>query len=64
MLKLIIGILIAFSIGAACRYFDLPVPAPPAIMGVVLILAISVGYIVTDNFMTKDTPPAANSKNN
>lgn len=54
MLKLFIGIVIAIIIGAACRYFKLPVPAPPTIYGVLLIMAITVGYIITDNFMPKD----------
>ncbi len=55
MLKLIIGISIALLIGAACRYFKLPVPAPPTIYGVLLIMAITVGYIITDNFLPNDT---------
>ncbi len=55
MLKLFIGILIAFLIGAACRYFNLPVPAPPTIYGVLLIFAITLGYIVADNFLPGNT---------
>jgi XapX domain-containing protein len=54
MLKLIIGIIIALIIGAACRYFKLPVPAPPTIYGVLLILAITLGYIITDKFLLTD----------
>ncbi len=54
MLKLIIGIVIAILIGAACRYFKLPVPAPPTIYGVLLILAITIGYIITDNILPTD----------
>ncbi|MEJ7863119.1 MAG: DUF1427 family protein [Pyrinomonadaceae bacterium] len=55
MLKLFIGVFIAFVIGAACRYFNLPVPAPPTIYGVLLIFAISLGYIAADNFLPKNT---------
>jgi XapX domain-containing protein len=59
MLKLFIGILIAFLIGAACRYFNLPVPAPPTIYGVLLIFAITLGYIVADNVLPKNTEAQA-----
>ena len=48
MLKLVIGVVIALLIGAACRYFKLPVPAPPTLYGVLLIFAITAGYIVAD----------------
>ena len=54
--KLIIGLVIALVIGAACRYFELPVPAPPTVYGVLLIFAISLGYILADNFLPKTAP--------
>ncbi len=63
--KLIIGIVIALLIGAACRYFKLPVPAPPTIYGVLLIMAITIGYIITDNILPKEvqeTPTTQQSK--
>ncbi len=54
MFKLFFGIIIALLIGAACRYFKLPVPAPPTIYGVLLIMAITVGYIITDSVLPGD----------
>jgi XapX domain-containing protein len=51
MLKIILGLIIAASIGAACRYFDVPVPAPPKLFGALLVLAITLGYIGTDLLM-------------
>ena len=59
MLKVIIGIAIAFFIGAACRYFDLPLPVPNALLGVVLIVTIYLGYVVVDNLLPKTEPTAA-----
>lgn len=59
MLKLFIGILIALLIGAACRYFKLPVPAPPTVYGVLLIMAITLGYILTDNFLPPESEESA-----
>lgn len=51
MLKIILGFAIALGIGAACRYFDIPVPAPPKLVGALLILAVTIGYLGTDMLM-------------
>jgi XapX domain-containing protein len=56
-IKFLIGILIALLIGASCRYFNLPVPAPPSLLGVLLIVAISCGYLLADNFLPKTEIP-------
>ena len=52
-IKFLIGIAVALLIGAGCRYFNLPVPAPPSLLGVLLIAAISLGYILTDRILPK-----------
>ena len=60
MLKIAIGVAIALFIGAACRYFDIPVPAPPKLVGALLILAVTVGYLGMDVLMRQNAaPPAA-----
>jgi XapX domain-containing protein len=46
-----IGILLALAIGGACRYFNVPVPAPPTLIGVLLIACITAGYMVVDQLM-------------
>ncbi|MER3428077.1 MAG: hypothetical protein C4334_08240 [Pyrinomonas sp.] len=51
MTKIIIALLIGFLIGAACRWFDIPVPAPPQLLGVFLIMSITVGYSLTDRYL-------------
>ncbi len=48
MIKSIIGLLIGLAIGAACRVFDVPVPSPPKLIGALLVVAMTVGYIATD----------------
>ncbi|MBX3023616.1 DUF1427 family protein [bacterium] len=48
MTKSLIGLLLAFAIGATCRVFDVPVPSPPKLMGALLVLAITVGYLAAD----------------
>jgi XapX domain-containing protein len=44
-MKLFIGFLVAFGIGAFCRWCRIPSPAPQAIQGSLLVLMMSVGYI-------------------
>lgn len=41
------GILLGLVIGAACRWFDLPSPAPPRVVGALLVVLMTVGYVVT-----------------
>jgi XapX domain-containing protein len=50
-MKVALGFLLAFGIGAACRWFGVPLPAPPNLVGASLVLAISVGFLVTDRLM-------------
>jgi XapX domain-containing protein len=52
MIKIIIGFILAFSIGASCRWFDIPVPSPPKLLGALLVVAMSLGYITIDNFIS------------
>lgn len=47
-MKLLLAFIIAFGIGFACRWFGIPVPAPPAWQGVLLIAAITFGYLIAD----------------
>jgi XapX domain-containing protein len=58
MLKIIAGLFVAFLVGAACRFFDIPAPAPPALTGALLVMSMSLGYITVDKF-AKPQPPAA-----
>jgi XapX domain-containing protein len=51
--KIIIAVLLALAIGAACRLFEIPLPAPPTLLGVGLIFAITIGYMATDRFVAR-----------
>jgi XapX domain-containing protein len=51
-MKIVLGIAIAFALGFVCRCFGLPSPAPTALIGALLVLAMTVGYTVADRFMT------------
>jgi XapX domain-containing protein len=48
MTKIAIGIMLGLLIGAGCRWFDIPVPSPPKLVGALLVVAMTVGYIATD----------------
>jgi XapX domain-containing protein len=59
-MKAIIGLILAFAIGLACRAFGVPSPAPPLILGALLVMAMTVGYIAVDRWMAR---PAGNAIN-
>lgn len=42
------GLLLGLGIGAACRWFDIPTPAPPRITGALLVVAMTLGFVGTD----------------
>lgn len=52
MLSSLIGLALGFGIGIACRWFDLPLPAPPKIVGALLVVAMSAGFVGTDVFLS------------
>lgn len=49
-MKAILGLLLAFAIGVVCRLSGIPSPAPPAIVGALLVLSMTVGYLLMDRF--------------
>lgn len=58
MLTTIIGLLLGLAIGAGCRWFDIPAPSPPKIVGALLVVFMTLGYLTTDYIMPKANPPA------
>ena len=49
--KIIIGLLLGLLIGSGCRYFDIPLPSPPKLIGVLVILSITLGYVGMDTLL-------------
>ena len=49
-MKMIIGFLLAFVIGALCKIAGIPVPAPPAIMGALMVLSMTGGYVLAGHY--------------
>jgi len=46
--KVMLGLLLAFGVGVVCQLASLPLPAPLALMGAALVLAMSAGYEIVD----------------
>ena len=51
MFTVIVGILLGLLIGAACRWVDISVPSPPKLTGALLVVAMTIGYMVTDKLI-------------
>jgi XapX domain-containing protein len=62
-LKILIGLVLSFVIGAGCRYFDIPAASPPVIPGALIVLAMTLGYPSMDRLVTnKNTKAVAATK--
>jgi XapX domain-containing protein len=44
----VLGLVLGLGIGSACRWFDIPVPAPPRIVGALLVVAMTLGFMAAD----------------
>jgi XapX domain-containing protein len=62
MVRIVIGIVLSFLIGAACRYFDIPAASPPVVPGAIIVLAMTLGYSSMDRVVSR-RQHAATTKN-
>ena len=49
-MKIMFGFILALLIGVICRLTGIPVPAPPVIVGALLVLAMTMGYLLADRY--------------
>lgn len=47
-MKTSLGLLLAFAVGAACYAAGIPLPAPPVLVGALVVAAMSAGYVAVD----------------
>jgi XapX domain-containing protein len=50
-MRILIAFIVAFGIGAGSRWADVPSPAPQAIVGALLIVAMSAGWVSANHFL-------------
>jgi XapX domain-containing protein len=48
MNKLILGLGIGLGVGVVCRLATIPLPSPPTLIGALLVLAMTLGYLSAD----------------
>jgi XapX domain-containing protein len=64
--KIAVGAALGFLIGAGCRWFDVPAPSPPTLLGACLVVAMTLGYVTADRVMatraSNAQPPTPNSQ--
>ena len=46
------GIGLGLAIGAACRWWDLPLPAPPKLTGAMLVVFMTLGFLLTNAWLS------------
>jgi len=51
MAATLIGLTVGLLIGAGCRYFDIPSPAPPRLIGALLLVAMTLGFTVAGHIL-------------
>lgn len=54
--KSVIGLTLGFGIGLGCSLLSIPVPAPPVLVGALLVVAMTLGYTLTDHFIATQRP--------
>lgn len=50
-MRVFIGFLLCFLIGVGCRLAGIPLPAPQAMVGALLVVAMTTGYVGMDRFL-------------
>src|SRR6266852_1819714 len=53
MIRIAIGFVLSFVIGAGCRYFDIPAASPPLLPGALIVLAMTLGYTSMDRVLIR-----------
>ncbi|MFZ5556139.1 MAG: DUF1427 family protein [Pseudomonadota bacterium] len=52
-MKIALGLLLGLAIGALCRWGGVPAPAPPALTGALLVVAMTLGYVIADRWLAR-----------
>lgn len=52
-LRVVMGCLLALAIGVMCRLTGVPLPAPVALLGGLLVMAMTIGYAAVDRWLDR-----------
>lgn len=52
--KIIYGVIFALAVGIFCRGMNIPAPAPPSLIGALMVFSVSLGYVATDYLVTRN----------
>jgi XapX domain-containing protein len=55
--KTFAGIFLGLLIGSTCRWFDILLPSPPKLLGALLVVAMTVGYMATGKLLSARSTP-------
>jgi XapX domain-containing protein len=50
--KIVSALFLGFLIGIGCRYFDIPLPSPPKLIGALVVLSMTLGYVGTNSLLS------------
>lgn len=51
MNDVLIACALGACIGIGCRWFDLPLPAPPKLVGALLVLSVTLGFMLAGRLL-------------
>jgi XapX domain-containing protein len=54
-----LGIVLGLLIGFGCRALGIPAPAPPALIGALLVVAMTLGYETADRLLARRAAKSA-----
>jgi len=57
--RVAIGFILAFAIGVICQLLPIPLPAPTALVGALVVLSMTLGYIGADRYLARRTATQA-----
>ena len=59
--KIVLGLILGLAIGIGCRWFNIPLPGPPKLIGALVILSVTLGYVGADYLITSHAKVAVST---
>ncbi|GAB5500365.1 MAG: hypothetical protein PsegKO_26760 [Pseudohongiellaceae bacterium] len=52
-IRIVFGFILAFAIGILCQLLPIPLPAPTALVGALVVMSMTLGYIAADRYLAR-----------